>query len=163
MFENLVGLKLNCFGRAADMAWFAFCSASIDAEYSPCIEYDLHIQCPWRLIIDKRIISGYSDIFCPGERFTLEEWESQTEKHFSYDERSVFDESVYAFRKAKSALIVTDAQLKECNDLLIRFNDSACLQIFVDQSITEAEQWRLFNVNSIKENYVVYPLDINDE
>ena len=66
--QQLVGLKLSRMALAADMRTLQFGKTEARIGGGVVGEYGLHVQCPWRLEDDARIITGSDDLYVPYEK-----------------------------------------------------------------------------------------------
>ncbi len=69
-------LSILDIGRVADLVWFKF-GDSMQPE--PVASYALHLQCPWRITYEQKIIVGSADMYRPRsdyeEDIDLFEWD----------------------------------------------------------------------------------------
>jgi hypothetical protein len=139
----LVGLPLWALGRAADLAWFEFGDRRTVLSHlgkeKLVGDYALHIQCPWRITRDDKIITGRGDIFC-----TPEESEEPIPADFDWQKGNRFDRIIAAlFDHQPRQFTVQGVQAGGVGSLVIELEDGYKLEVFPHDS-ESGEHWRLF-------------------
>jgi hypothetical protein len=149
--STLHTLPLNGLGRASNIVWFTFGAIRNVRDYKGVIrevsKYSLHVQCNWKLILGNTILLASTDIYTPKTGLSGED-------EFAFDKHGCtrFDEI--------SPLInldsrhVTSSKANELGDILLVFDDSFELQVFIDRSSSN-EQWRLFAAYSNEKHFVM--------
>ena len=150
--EILVNQPLNSVERVANMACFGFgrCIQNGNENLAETNLFSLHVQCAWRIEDkkNKEILFAYSDIYSPNSSTA---WT----KSFNWDTQGVnlFDEKAKEWIRSNQGIVVNEFRLSMYGDLLLLSNGNV-LDVFVDAS-TKEECWRLFEVGSKKEHFVV--------
>ena len=132
-------------GRAADLAWFQFGERRTVKDYrgNPKVvgEYALHVQTPWRIIREDRVIVGSNDLCDPatendseGEDF---DWAASSPYGMDAKLTALFENETRQF-------LTRNIQIGEAGSFSIIFNDGYSLGVFPDGS-SKREYWRLFN------------------
>lgn len=71
-------LSILDIGRAADLVWFQFGVVESQQD-EPVASYALHMQCPWRITYEQKIVIGSADVYRPRLDYTgdpdLFEWD----------------------------------------------------------------------------------------
>lgn len=135
--EKLKGMRIAASHLAADLRAFHFCSP--EEEYRLETAISLHIQCPWRIEKDDRIITGRYDYHEPlndihGEEYTA--WDPHKDGNLQ-------DQAVASF--LKEIVVVDEIQYDGCGAIVLLFSNDAKLRLFPDG--TKSEDWRLFKPN----------------
>jgi len=139
----LVGLPMWSVGRAGDLAWFEFGNRRTvkghNGEKKEVGDYELHVQCPWRIASADSIVIGRGDIFC-----TPEETIEPTPADFDWQKGNRFDGIVQQlFNHELRHLIVQAVQAGEAGRLTINLENGCTLEIFPHDS-ESGEHWRFF-------------------
>ena len=136
--ESLAGLALLRSGTGAGMASFLFGrvdGATTDGESS------LHVQCPWRIVFNDKIVVASSDVFFPGDdREDIEEFDPD-------EETSLFETRIAAWFESGDAdsRIVEGVHADALGGFLMRLRGGATVEAFPAHSMhgTYSEYWRL--------------------
>lgn len=143
--EVLVGAPLIDTARFADMEAFRF-GPLIEAsgrtgDPRRVATYTLHVQCPWRIVFEDRIVVGRRDWALPPT--------GVDEEGFDPDEAGVTrrDERMERFlaERLEHPRVVVSCIAGVQGSASILFNDASALELFPDTSTGdgERESWRL--------------------
>jgi hypothetical protein len=146
----LVGLPLWAVGRAADLAWFEFGDRRTVLGKEQLVgDYALHIQCPWRMTLGDKIITGRGDIFC-----TPEESEEPNPTDFDWQTGNRFDRIVAVlFDHESRQFTVQGVQAGDAGSLVLELEDGYKLEVFPHDS-EGGEHWRFFKPYSTDPHFV---------
>lgn len=153
-------------GRAGSVVWCAFGSKHREVlnrhgEKKIVSEYALHIQCPWRIRFNDKLLAASHDKFYPAKRLS-----STSLMNFNWhsSSRTLVDKRIEVFmRKSnKTPLFVSDVYVSEVGDMRITLNEKYFLELFSDSSVSE-EYWRLFTPYSRKKHLIFSSKGINYE
>lgn len=125
--------QFNCISWVLDL----LCLSFVKDKH----EYQLHIQCLTRLKKDKKIIASTNNLCY-----------SQDD-----DESEVFSKAVSNHLKKYTANQVCDVSISICGDMYFSFGNGVEMEIIVDSSVDDNEQWRFLEVDANKEHIVCYP------
>ena len=134
--EPLIGLRLSASYRAADMRMFHF-GKMREVGCGAVGEYALHVQCPWRIEIKDRIITGRYDLFEPAERTENFDWES-----WNWDENETLQDRLVSDLLAKTELTVHNVATDCHGGATLDLSGGYALVLFPAGS--EGEDWRVF-------------------
>lgn len=162
----LVGTRLTEMHRCLDMEMFGFGPLrSVIAEHGPKkgkviekSEFSIHVQCPWRITKNSRIVTGEQDRLDLVEWFDTSELSSdEVEKLPRWLERRVTE--LQASRP--NGLLVTRVVVDELKGLEIGFEDDYVLSVFPASSVPDeySEYWRFFSSGD-QSHLVAYPNEI---
>jgi len=156
---QLVGLKLAVARRAADMRVLHFGTMRPAPESTlPSQEnrprgsigdFALHIQCPWRIETDDKILTGRTDLWEPLEwpsGFSYDDWDYERDGN-------VQDRLIEQFMTNCDNLIVESITIQSNCSFWIAFNGGYKLVVFPSGST--GEDWRFFRPNSDESHLVV--------
>ena len=135
---------INC-GRCNSMDWLWFNQlGSI---------YAIHLQCPWRIVDQERVLLANEDMYYPNTEFSGDydefEWDNQG--------GNLFDEKVgQVLNTEKEKWTIKSYVTSPFGDLEIEFENGKKLQIFITGS-TDSEQWRFFKKDRNEPHIVVKP------
>jgi Domain of unknown function (DUF4279) len=103
-------------------------------------EYALHIQAPWRISTESKIVLGARDITFPAGTSRLDE----VPQDFDWKEHPTrLDEVAAALTQHYLPQKVTQVVYGRCGALYLAFEGSLILEVFPDAAV-ESESWRLF-------------------
>lgn len=146
--QRLSGLSLIKIGRTCNMLELTF------SDHKSAVNEVWHIQSPFRVVYDERIITSDRDIYIPG---------NGSEGTFSYcssERNSVFDDAVRNNPQFTDGFAVTDVKLLLHGDAIIEMrNDQSVLKVecFNNASSDEDdENWRFFRHHSGMLHIVCY-------
>ena len=146
--QRLSGLFLIKIGRTCNMLELTF------GDHKSTINEVWHIQSPFRIVCDDRIITSDRDIYIPG---------NDSDGMFSYcssERNSVFDDTVRNNPQFTDGFAVTDVKLSVHGDAIIEMrNDRSVLKVecFNNASSDEDdENWRFFRYHSGMMHIVCY-------
>jgi hypothetical protein len=136
--ETLAGLALVRSGTAAGMVSFLFGRAGEDTTDG---ESSLHLQCPWRIVLNDKIVVASSDVFFPGDdREDIEEFDPD-------EETSLFETRISAWFDSGDAesRIVDGVRADALGGFLMLLRGGATLEAFPAHSMhgNYSEYWRL--------------------
>ena len=147
--NSLINQPLTQVGRAVDM--LTLCLGN---------QYNLHIQCYYRLTEQGRTILARNDVYQPSETMwslwrSMGYEEDYIPEDFHSDDEgcNCLDEALERLNSDLKGLTVRAAMLNQLGDLTLVFQCDATLTIMADTSGGE-ECWRLFEVDA--EHLVVY-------
>ncbi len=145
--SSLLGLPISIARDAADMKVFHFGKIRPHPSGKGTVgEFALHVQCPWRLVTNDRILTGSADFYEPvveGEEVDTDDHQSgnlqlkRLQQVFgSYDEktRSLINET-----EPRTVISVHSDQL---GGIDLELTGGFRLQVFPDRS--RGESWRFF-------------------
>lgn len=154
--QPLAGKRLWRCTRAASMACFdlgasrkvkAFVGGAKDVG-----EFALHVQCPWRITHEDRIVVASEDVYYPaghrsGDQLPAEfDWE-----HVS----NLRDKRLSELFERNESLIVEQMQVGSAGAVSICLSGGFVMEIFpVDANV---ESWRLFEPGENKRHFVAGP------
>lgn len=114
--------------------------------------YAIHIQSPWRLLLDKAILIASSDMYEPN---TKTEWSED----FNWEVygANLFDELCETkIKELLNHISVEEVVLDDVGGLRIVFDSGHVLETFSDTSSTETELWRFFEMSNYDSHLVAY-------
>jgi hypothetical protein len=155
----LIGLKLSIASRAADMRVLHFGTIRPAAESilpsrkskprGSVGDFALHIQCPWRIETDDRIITGRADLWEPLERpegFSYDDWDY-------HRDGNVQDHLIDQFMSNTDNLFVESVTIQSNCSFTIAFKGGYRLVVFPSGST--GEDWRFFRPDADESHLVV--------
>jgi hypothetical protein len=143
----LIGLRLSASYRAADMRVFHFGRMHVIGG-GAVGEYALHVQCPWRIETEDRIITGHDDLFLPAEETEDFDWES-----WDWDGGETLQDRLVSDFLAKTEPSVQDLNTDRYGGAKLSLSGGYSLVLFPADS--QGEDWRVFKPNSEGEHFVV--------
>jgi hypothetical protein len=162
----LVGIPLRYMGRAATMLWVGFGDyvvvSDLNGEKREVAEYALHLQCPWRLIEPRGIITGATDLFHASEEPYREledgEWDKKVGDHLYV---TLCDARIEAFfaEHGDDTLIVESVTADDVGSLRIALKDGYAIEVFPDDSLP-GEHWRFFGSGDFAPHLVITGMGI---
>lgn len=135
--QALVGSTLRTGGRAADMQAFTFITPDRR-------EFVLHLQCPWRIVTDHRVVVGFSDFWRQAAADTPK---SAYDNALGGSRWRDLQEAEFFRQFAERDRVVQRASADAFGGFTLVFGGAFRLEIFVDAtpaSHDEMEFWRLF-------------------
>lgn len=163
--NRLVGLPMIGRRRAADLEAFRFGSRfevnTHTGDRRGVSQYDLHVQCPWRIIAQDRILVGYSDHFMPPTGTQEEDFDPREAQVTRRDE--LLDQFLAPPLGDPRMVVSSSASL--IGDVSIGFDDDSVLELFPDMASgdDQSEFWRLLLPDG--RHLIVTPrgIELNDE
>jgi len=150
----LIRLPLRSIGRAANMLWVELgemrAVSTIKRESRMVGDWAIHIQCPWRICGNGRILIASHDFYCTPAGDPLDDWDVVGS--------SLFDAAASVLNKEFELAppIVTSVQPDDVGGFLLDFGDQHRLEAFPDNSAMTIEAWRVFQPGADAERFV-YP------
>jgi hypothetical protein len=154
--QQLVGLQLTATTRAANMECLKFghqLETNKAGKEIPVGEFALHLQCPWRLTSDAKILIGSNDLYEP------------VDENAEYDDSFNWDTPNGNMRDVKlkglidtQDLTVTSVRADNFGGFNLFFSNTIRLAVFPASSKTDeySEHWRLLsNKASDKTHFIV--------
>ena len=166
--QRLIGLKLSRMALAADMRTIQFGTTKARMGGGVVGEYALHVQCPWRLENDTRIVTGNDDLYVPSERrdqiaesFDWEKGDSLQDKILR-DLLGGYDPKTGQIVNSTNLFTVEGVQPDVAGGFCLGLSGGYKFLVFVNG--TRREAWRLFKpskdrAESNEEHFVVPPED----
>jgi len=142
--KDLLGLPWWSLGRAGDLQWFHFGERRSlpgrDGSSREVGDYAIHVQAPWRLCSDGKILLGSRDLNFPRGTSRLDE----VPEDFDWDRHPTrLDEVAEAVEQHFLPRKVTQVNVESTGSVALIFESNLSLEIFPDGA-TESEPWRLF-------------------
>ena len=145
--EELIGLPLSESYRAVDMRIFHFGTMK-PVKQGAVGEFALHVQCPWRIEMNDKILTGRHDLFTPAEEPKDFDWDS-----WDWDgNETLQDRLVDEFIK-KYPRNVIDLFTDSYGGARIELSGGHSLVLFPAGS--QSEDWRLFQPQRDGEHFVI--------
>jgi hypothetical protein len=160
--QPLIGLKLSRVARAADMRTIQFGDTTVREHGGVVGQYALHVQCPWRLEDDTRLITGSDDLRVPCEKNEQLDESFDWETDESFQEKVLrellkgYDENTKQIVNSTNSLTVEAVQADPSGGFCLRLSGGYRFLVFPDG--TRREAWRLFRPSRDEEHFVV-PFD----
>lgn len=142
--QVLVGAPFVGTRRVVDMEAFSFgrliVSGNPRAPGRLVAEFNLHVQCPWRVVCSDQIIVGYGDMTDPPTGVQESEFDANTA---SITRRDELMERFNALGEVPRRVVTCTASIR--GDVRIGLSDECVLELFPDSSPGEEyhEYWRL--------------------
>jgi len=155
----LIGLPLSLTHRVADLRIFQFGDIKM-VDGGAIGRYAIHIQCPWRIEHDNRIVSGQTDLWEPFDPDAVVDWSA-----WRYDRDANLQDSLLnaliskhdpgnqVLSNATYQLIVETVQADDYGGAIISFTHNYRLVIFPAGS--RGEDWRLFQPGTNTLHFVI--------
>jgi hypothetical protein len=146
--QQLIGLKLSRMALAEDMRTLQFGRTEARAGGGVVGEYGLHIQCPWRLEDDRRIITGNDDLYVPYEQNEELTESFDWEKGGSLQDRALrdllrgYDPNTRQIVNSTDLLTVDAVQTDSAGGFCLSLSGGYKFLVFPNG--TRREAWRLF-------------------
>ena len=139
MCNPLVGYPLKYIGRSIDLVKIGF-GEELSRKNLRGVEvhtylFSLHLQCPFRIVKEGKILVGYNDLFVSSDG-------SISQVDLEIKESLIFDKRVNENLSFLVGEQVQSVVLSNTRDLEIKLN-SYCIEVFITNS-TDREDWRLF-------------------
>ncbi|MEW9078550.1 hypothetical protein [Terrisporobacter glycolicus] len=135
-------------GRCSDMIWISFGKELLVRNYRneevKKSEYALHIQCPFRISKNNKILLSNYDIYTSIEGSIKDDWDVIGNNRY--------DKIVEDLLIPMLPLKVNKVNFSKIGDIEILLKDNIVINIFVNSSEI-AEEWRFIN-NNTGEHYV---------
>lgn len=142
IIDLLEGKYLVHMGRSVDVTWFIF-SVEENNKEGDCA---LHVQSPWRIFSDERLVIGSGDIYEVLAEVEYDEWDIVGNSQFDL----IVSNDICKVLPLKN----NNIKLNQYGDLKICFLNGFCLEIFAN-SCSVIEHWRLIDYVG-DEHYVVF-------
>jgi hypothetical protein len=147
--DILLGQAFAGSRRALDMEMFFFGTGEpfIDRHgrertKSP---YQLHVQCPWRIVCSDRLVVGYRDVRNPPTGVSEDDFNPNEGQVTRRDEMLA---SFYA--QATKPRTVDACEARTTGDVRLILNDGCILELFPDRSFDDdPEYWRLITPEGV--------------
>jgi hypothetical protein len=161
--KKIIGLPLRYVGRACDVIWFGFGNL-IKKEDKRCggfrevAEYDLHVQCAFRLTDSEKIIVGSADKYIPSseiEDYNDFDWDVQGANRCDEQLKEMFS-------KITTGILVKNITADRFGGIKVFLSEDILLEIIPDNS-TEDEAWRFFSSGAGNEHFVISGIGIDWE
>lgn len=127
--KNLITCKIIDIGRVIDLCWIIF---EKEEKY-----YSLHLQCPWRIRKDNKIVLSNMDIY---------EWEGENGEEWNEKRNNFFDETILKYNKW-NGVEVENVIISDVLDIKLILSDSYIFECFVDD--IRGECWRFFEKKAL--------------
>ncbi|PGY07105.1 hypothetical protein [Bacillus sp. AFS031507] len=154
---KLVGLKLQCAGRASNLFWLGFgemISVTRKGKTEELAEYALDIQSSWRIIKENKILVASRDFYSP--------WSGWNEDNENFDwdiqGNNRFDERIKYFLEAvQENCIVESIDSDNVGGFKVFLSEGFVFEVFPDTSEDDeySEFWRFFNRKDGSPHFVV--------
>lgn len=165
--QHLIGLKLSRMALAADMRTIQFGNTEARMGGGVVGEYALHVQCPWRLENDTRIITGNDDLYFPSKRSDQLAESFDWEKGGSLQDEALrdllggYDPDTGQIVNSTNLLTVDAVQTDVSGGFCLSLSGGYRFLVFVNG--TQREAWRLFKPSKdgaeSNEKHFVVPLE----
>jgi len=150
--QPLMGLPLQCLGRAANMLWAHF--GEMRETLSPLGqkretgEWALHVQCPWRICQSGRIVVARGDFYYSPSGDPLDDWDT-----FG---KSAFDVTVAKLGGGftDSPPHVTMIRADDIGGFSLQLTGDYQLNVFPADSYIDREHWRIFRPGAQHKHFV---------
>lgn len=143
--KNIIGAEIKKVYRFKEMLCLEFKKADT--------VYHLHLQCPFKICLNTKIVVASFDIYV-----NIEETNGETQKSIP---DSLFDIKAKKILKSEK-FIVKDVIVNDFGEFTIAFNNQYMLQTFNDTGINK-EIYRLFSKSNKGDHFVVYGNEIKYE
>ena len=155
--QKIVGLPLSVVRRAADLLNLQFGEITRDGGRAWGL-YALHIQAPWRLVRQSKLLLGKSDYWNPsGEVEDWDQWyefpHPSLEDEFWREFIGGIEPAAGSFETDSPRFWVRSVHQSAIGDLDIEFSDGYHLQVFCCG--IDNEFWRLLEPGRGTDHYVV--------
>lgn len=139
-FNKIKGKNLVSVDRCADMPVLDFgdtITLNKRGKQREYPEYSFHIQCPFRVVMKKRIILGSDDIYCVLDDED-DDWETYGNNRY--------DKMVNDIIKPMLPVKVLDIFVSEPGDILIKLENETQINIFINSEGNEEQEfWRFID------------------
>jgi hypothetical protein len=148
--EQLLGKRLAIWRRAADMLILHFGEVRREDDKS-WGEYAFHVQCPWRLLKDGAMFTGFADLFQRKEKITGPEhvkWYKEGNWSYNLLEHRLLsiltsDSTPRSLENTTNGLVVEKVEATEINDAKLYLSGGYMWECFADGC--RGEYWRLLD------------------
>lgn len=146
----IVGASFKDIGRAGNTLWITAGNDIIN-NGTERRKYSIHVQCPWRITKNSKIILASGDIYIPSSNYQYTE-----EEGFQWDilGNNKFDEYIASEKIFLQDLVVKNVHVDELGGLKIIFNNQTVFESFINSSIDD-EFWRFIEYNHNSSEHVV--------
>ena len=138
LLEKIIGQAVLPLGRALDMLCIPIADVvNRGIKGIELTRYEVHCQCAWRLLAPSgKIIVASDDIYRVP---SYVEWS----KDFRWDgeDGNLFDEKIADFNERCGEFHIEKAEVLNCHDLRIEFDNGVVFEAFADSSVDE--NWRV--------------------
>lgn len=141
IIDLLEGKYLVGMGRSIDVTWLIF-SVEENNKEGDCA---LHVQSPWRIFTDERLVIGSGDIYEALPEVEYDEWDIVGNSQFDL----IVNNDICKVLPLKNDSV----KLNQYGDLKIYFSNDFYLEIFAN-SCSAIEYWRL--IDYIKDEHYVF-------
>ena len=145
--DSLKGLPLSASYRGADMRIFHF-GEMREVDGGAVGEYALHVQCPWRIEVAGRIVTGRHDLFRPAHESEDFDWDS-----WDWDRSDTLQDSRVEEFLEQACPVVESVSTDAYGGARLRMTDGSALVLFPAGST--AEDWRFFRPRVDGAHFVV--------
>jgi hypothetical protein len=158
--KNLLGLRLDEFGRAADLLWIQFGTLKKYTIKFPKRttqniggDWAIHVQCAWRLTHKGIIILSWRDFHFNPDGQTNYDWDNDNKK-------SRFDMLVKKINreiKVKKLKVADILNVDDVGGFSLKIENDYTFDVFPDNSIRDdyTESWRIFKPRLDKKHFIV--------
>ncbi len=153
----LIGLKLSVARNAGNMKVLHFGDLR-RTDRGLLGKYALHINCPWRMEHDGRIVTGSADFYIRADDNEDEEWEPGTvtghlQNQILAELFQGYDAETRSYTNQTDHFWVTDVSSDRVGGVQIRFTGN--YQIMLFPCASRGEEWRLLEPGSEKAHFVI--------
>lgn len=153
----LIGLKLSVARNAGNMKVLHFGDLR-RTDKGLIGKYALHIQCPWRIERDGRIVTGWADYYIRADNNDDEEWEpgavtGHLQNQIVADLLQEYDAETRSYTNQTDHFQVTEVSSDEFGGVQIHMTGNYQIVLFPCASRSEA--WRLLEPGSETPHFVV--------
>jgi hypothetical protein len=146
--RQLIGLELSRQTRAANMQCFHFGKLVFLNEKKSLSEFSIHLQCPWRITNQSKIIVGDKDLYEPINE------DSEYDENFDWDiiGGNLRDVKLEQFLEPKK-IVVCNITTDDFGGFEIEFTDNSRLTVFptLTRNYQYGEFWRVLGRKFIGE------------
>ncbi len=153
---KLEGKALWRASRTLDMAKFDFGArrsrTDSDGAAGEVGEFALHIQCPWRITRQGKVIVGSGDLYYPANH----RYDENVPDEFDWERTTTLRDQLLdvLFEGGKRQFIVQKVEAGDAGGLQIVLSEALCLDVLPCDSLPR-EHWRLFEPDNFESHFVV--------
>jgi hypothetical protein len=153
---RLKGKALWRASRTLDMAKFDFgdrrTRSDSDGAVGEVGEFALHIQCPWRIAREDKVIVGNGDLYYP----TNYQYNEDVPDEFDWERTPTLLDRLLdvVFEDGKRQFIVQRVEVGDAGSLHIVLSERLSLDVLPCDSL-QREHWRLFEPDNLESHFVV--------
>jgi len=137
--KSLKGCEFKVLYRALDMVGIDFGEEKAFTDIGRIVAvHSIHIQCPFRILADDKIMTGYNDVFTPKKHISGDDFDIGQLDVSLFDDQTKKINEDFAIKER-----VKDISINEKGDAVITL-DKLIIEIFVANS-DEEEAWRYLN------------------